>query len=579
MNSLSVGDIYLNLNNWINNLKNEKNLLLYLESIIKYDNNNLSANDIQTILFKIKQLKKNLISVKKQIEEFSVIYNDYNIKNKDFDLEEIINQKIKILNEKYNNILFNNKSFIIKYPILIDFRKDFLANQLNDLSKRKINKENIKTLSLINFKIKSNSFANNKIKKINNFNNNKKGIKIDILKNKIKNIQINFEQPQLDTIDHNSTNFDNNNCITPSNKYYNDFKNNSFLKNETNLNLFNEISNSNSREKKIDLSKQQSFLKIEHQKNLSNNNFNIHNSTNNSRINLNIINHNHHEHKNNKKIIPNNYNNKNKDMEINKKLKINPIIEELKSKGIKRSKNKKTLNFPLKNILFEKTFQNKKKFRKLKPDIISKDKNNITISNQIVRNNIIKDYFKNLYSNQYSHQKRANSDFFLNPIKNNIIYSRTNNNSLNTTNINEHKLPDFSFDNINKIDLNKNNKIKRKKGKVNVRNRTFQIYNENYSLGIATIPNRIVTLDNNNNSKNKEFNNKIISDSDIIINIQKENKNLKKVVYELKKEIENIKLICQNLNKKVLTLEEKNEVLKKENSTILKLLNRNKKDI
>ena len=598
INPLALGDIYLNLNNMINDLINEENMLAYLESSIKLENS-LPQNDIQLMLFKLKQLKSNLIIIKKKIKDFSIINNDYiNNVNNNYEQDEIINKKLQILKEEYKNALLNNKSFIIKFPILISFRENFLAGQLDSLSKQKINKGKNRTLSLINFKIKNNNSFNNIKNNIlternvnSNLNNEKKRIKIDILKNKIKNIQINFENAQMETKINNTTSYKNSD--TPINKNIPEFN---YLKNEinTNPNLLSEVNCSSSRERLLYMSEQNSFLKKDNRNILSNPNFHIHNSSNNSSINLNIINHNNGNRINN--IIPNNYNIKNRNnykinsLENYKKLNTNPNLQEIRHKVIKTSNNKKTFNFPLKNILFDKNSQIKLKFKKLKSKAIKEKNdynNNILKSHQIKQKRNINSFTKILYSKPFVIGKRSNSEYLLKPLKTEIASSKTNNNSLNVTyNLNDNNITGLSLENLNtnNNEFNKNTVQLRKK-KLNIRNRTLQILNDNSSIrGMITsnknisfnknlISNNKTEFKNSNNNNNKE---KLVIDYDTFMKVQEENKKLKKDISNLKNEIESIKLICQKLNIKVTNLEEQNKFIKKENGTIMKLLKINK---
>ena len=597
INPLALGDIYLNLNNMINDLINEENMLAYLESSVKLENN-LPQNDIQLMLFKLKQLRNNLIIIKKKIKNFSINNNEYiNNVNNNYKQDEIVKEKLQILKEEYMNALFNNKSFIIKFPILISFRENFLSGQLDSLSKQKINKGKNRTLSLINFKIKNNNSFNNIKNNIlternvnSNLNNEKKRIKIDILKNKIKNIQINFENAQMETKINNTTNYKNNE--NPINKNLTEFN---YLKNEinTNPNLLSELNCSSSRERLRYMSEQNSFLKKENRNILSNPNFHIHNSSNNSSINLNIINHNNGNRINN--IIPNNYNIKNRNnckinsLENYKKLNTNPNIQDMRHKVIKTSNNKKTFNFPLKNILFHKNSQIKLNFKKLKSKAIKQKNdynNNILKSHQIKDNKNINSFTKILYSKPFNIGKRSNSEYLLKPIKTDMPSSKTNNNSLNVTyNLNDNNITGFSLENLNtnNIEYDKN-AVQLRKKKVNIRNRTLQILNDNSSIrGMITsnknisfnknLISNIKTEFKNSNNNNKE---KLNIDYDTFLRTQEENKKLKKDINNLKNEIESIKLICQKLNIKIINLEEQNKFIKKENATIMKLLKINK---
>ena len=597
INPLALGDIYLNLNNMINDLINEENMLAYLESSVKLENN-LPQNDIQLMLFKLKQLRNNLIIIKKKIKNFSINNNEYiNNVNNNYKQDEIVNEKLHILKEEYMNALFNNKSFIIKFPILINFRENFLSGQLDSLSKQKINKGKNRTLSLINFKIKNNNSFNNiknntlTERNVNsNLNNEKKRIKIDILKNKIKNIQINFENAQMETKINNTTSYKNNE--NPINKNLTEFN---YLKNEinTNPNLLSELNCSSSRERLRYMSEQNSFLKKENRNILSNPNFHIHNSSNNSSINLNIINHNNGNRINN--IIPNNFNIKNRNnckinsLENYKKLNTNPNIQDMRHKVIKTSNNKKTFNFPLKNILFHKNSQIKLNFKKLKSNAIKQKNdynNNILKSHQIKHNKNINSFTKILYSKPFNIGKRSNSEYLLKPIKTDMPSSKTNNNSLNVTyNLNDNNITGFSLENLNtnNIEYDKN-AVQLRKKKVNIRNRTLQILNDNSSIrGMITsnknisfnknlISNIKTEFKNSNNNNKEKFN----VDYDTFLRTQEENKKLKKDINNLKNEIESIKLICQKLNIKIINLEEQNKFIKKENATIMKLLKINK---
>ena len=590
VNPLALGDIYLNLNNMINDLINEENMLMYLESSLKLQNN-LPQNDIKSMLFKLKQLKGNLIIIKKKIKDFSINQNNHiNNVNNNFEQDKIVNEKLEILKEEFQSALFNNKSFIIKFPILINLRENFLVSQLDNISKQKIKKGKNRTLSFINFKIKNNN-SNNNIKNnilteanINsNLDNDKKRIKIDILKNKIKNIQINFENVQMDSKINNTTSCKNSG--TPINKNLTEFN---YLKNEidTNPNLLSQVYSSSSRGRLVYISEQNSFLKKENKSILSNPNFHIHNSSNNSSINLNIINHNNGNRINN--IIPNNYNIKNRNnciinsLENYKNLKTNPNMQEIRHKVIKSSNNKKTFNFSLKNILFDK----KLKFQKMKANVIKeKDvkENNILKSHQMNHNKNTKSFTKILYSKPFNIGKRSNSEYILKPLQTDIISSKTNNNSLNVTyNINDNNITGFSLDNLNTNNIEFNKDILQlKKKKVNNRNKTLQIFNDNSSIRgmITSIKN--ISFNKNKMSHNKtEFKNnnkeKLVVDYDTFLKTKEENEKLKREINHLKNEIENIKLICQQLNIKVSNLEEQNKFIKKENGAIMKLLKINK---
>ena len=590
VNPLALGDIYLNLNNMINDLINEENMLMYLESSLKLQNN-LPQNDIKSMLFKLKQLKGNLIIIKKKIKDFSINQNNHiNNVNNNFEQDKIVNEKLEILKEEFQSALFNNKSFIIKFPILINLRENFLVSQLDNISKQKIKKGKNRTLSFINFKIKNNNSYNNIKNNIlteaninSNLDNDKKRIKIDILKNKIKNIQINFENAQMDSKINNTTSCKNSG--TPINKNLTEFN---YLKNEidTNPNLLSQVYSSSSRGRLVYISEQNSFLKKENKSILSNPNFHIHNSSNNSSINLNIINHNNGNRINN--IIPNNYSIKNRNnciinsLENYKNLKTNPNMQEIRHKVIKSSNNKKTFNFSLKNILFDK----KLKFQKMKANVIKeKDvkENNILKSHQMNHNKNAKSFTKILYSKPFNIGKRSNSEYILKPLQTDIISSKTNNNSLNVTyNINDNNITGFSLDNLNTNNIEFNKDILQlKKKKVNNRNKTLQIFNDNSSIRgmITSIKN--ISFNKNKMSHNKtEFKNnnkeKLVVDYDTFLKTKEENEKLKREINHLKNEIENIKLICQQLNIKVSNLEEQNKFIKKENGAIMKLLKINK---
>jgi len=575
----------------IKDLINEENMLTYLESSLKLQNN-LPQNDIKSMILKLKQLKSNLIIIKKKIKDFSINKNAHIINgNNNYEQDEIVNQKLEILEEEFQNALFNNKSFIIKFPILINFRENFLAEQLDSMSKQKIDKGKNRTLSLIDFKIKNNysfnNIKNNIITETNinsNRNNDKKGIKIDILKEKIKNIQINFENAQMDTKINNTTSYKNT-TGTPINKNITEFN---YHKNDisSNPNLLNEVYSSSSRGWLAYISEQNSFLKKEDKNVLSNLNFDIYHSSNNSCINLNIINHNNGNRIDN--IIPNNYNIKNRNkrqinsLENIKKIKINPNMKDIRHKVLKYSNNKKFLNFPLKNILFDK----KSKIKKLKYNILKGKevyKNNIIKYNQINQNKNTNAFTRILYSKPVNIGKRSNSEYLIKPLKTDIISSKTNNNSLNATyNLNDNNITGFSLDNLNTNNINFKNKPQLKKKKVNIRNKTSQIFNENSSIRRMIDSNKNISINKNmfihnkTEFKNNNYKEKLIVDSDTFLKTQEENKKLKKEINNLKNEIESIKLICQQLNIKISSLEEQNKYIKKENGTTIKLLKINK---
>ena len=241
LNLLKLGDIYKTLNDSINNLQNDINLLNYLEISITSDKqqNNISQTQIQPIVFKLQKLKMESINLQKHFEDLSLNYNIINRnKNNLIGKDELIIKAIKTLNEKYKKILLKIKSFIIKSPVLIDLREEYLKTQLDNLSYQNNKKKSInKTLSISNFKNKNvnifgnykNNLVSNRNISINDFlNANGKKIKIDILKNKIKSIQINFDGSQLETNDKNSYMYDKS-CI-PSSNIYDDLTFKSFTK-------------------------------------------------------------------------------------------------------------------------------------------------------------------------------------------------------------------------------------------------------------------------------------------------------------------------------------------------------------
>ena len=334
------------------------------------------------------------------------------------------------------------------------------------------------------------------------------------------------------------------------------------------------MNNLNSRERLLNISRKKSFQK-ENDNIISNQNFHINKSYKSSSINLNIINDNQ-ENMNNlsniskfRKIIPNNYPNSKKKINSIKnyiKLNTNPNNQDLKIKEIKSTKNNKTLNFSIKNILFDQKNQKKIIFKKLKPNMVLKD-NTPKSYKPIQTNNTI------FYSKPLNYSKRSKSEYLLKPIKN-------NNNFLNLNN-NENYLRGFSFDNLsfNKIKKqNKNTNIIIKKSKPKIRNRTINIFNDNLNEEFDGVINKNKSfsmaykkLSNNNNLSNK------VIDYSIIVKTQYENKELKNEINHLKKEIENFKYIFQNLSSRVSKLEEENEILKKKNGEIIKLLIMNKK--
>jgi hypothetical protein len=362
----------------------------------------------------------------------------------------------------------------------------------------------------------------------------------------------------METKINNTTSYKNNE--NPINKNLTEFN---YLKNEinTNPNLLSELNCSSSRERLRYMSEQNSFLKKENRNILSNPNFHIHNSSNNSSINLNIINHNNGNRINN--IIPNNYNIKNRNnckinsLENYKKLNTNPNIQDMRHKVIKTSNNKKTFNFPLKNILFHKNSQIKLNFKKLKSNAIKQKNdynNNILKSHQIKDNKNINSFTKILYSKPFNIGKRSNSEYLLKPIKTDMPSSKTNNNSLNVTyNLNDNNITGFSLDNLNmnNIEFNKD-ALQLKKKRVNIRNKTFQIFNENSSIRGMVTSNKNISFNKNMISHNKtEFKNnnkeKLVVDYDTFLKTQEENKKLKKEINHLKNEIENIKLIKKKM--------------------------------
>ena len=337
MNQLSPAEIILNLSQWLNNLKKEIDLLNYIESYAKNDKMKLNKNEKQIILFKLKKLKKDTININKQIEDFSIRYNNFNDykKNENINIleeDDTVNFTVIDLNKKYKNIIYIIKSFIIKYPKLFELKEKYLNHKSFIKENKKINKastitniknKNIKREDDIN---KKNILSERNLKTNKDYflDNIERRIKINKLKDKIKNIQINFDKAQFNT-NELSYNFFDKNFITPSNKNEHGLKNNSFIKNESSKsNMLNNMNILNSRERLLNISRKKSFQK-ENGNIISNQNFHINKSCKSSSINLNIINDNQ-ENMNNlsniskfSKIIPNNYPNSKK--KINSKIK------------------------------------------------------------------------------------------------------------------------------------------------------------------------------------------------------------------------------------------------------------------
>ena len=631
LNLLKLGDIYKTLNDSINNLQNDINLLNYLEISITSDKqqNNISQTQIQTIVFKLQKLKMESTNLQKHFEDLSLNYNIINRnKNNLIGKDELIIKAIKTLNEKYKKILLKIKSFIIKSPVLIDLREDYLKTQLDNLSYQNNKKKGInKTLSISNFKNKNvnifgnykNNLISNRNISINDFiNSNAKKIKIDILKNKIKSIQINFDGSQLDTNDKNSCVYDKS-SISPSNIYDNlTFK--SFAKNEINTKIINNLNTSTSREKLLFIPKTQSFIKntnhkiqkiATNQSQYKNQTFHINKSCNNSSINLSVINHKHKKKKiinNVNKVIPNNYRRKpqiNSLENTKNNANSNSNTQNCRHKGKNIIKNNKSFNFAIKSILFDTKLNKRLQYKKIKPNILIKEKikdkekekifsgtttpayqvcqgpginksNNNIKTNNININNI-------LYTKPIQNEKRrSNSEYLLNSIKNDIKYSKSNNNSLKNHN---KKLRGFSLDNLswNKLEIQhlETNVAKRKRPLI--RNRAINVLYDNSLNGASTAPNRNFSYNNvgNQNNSNNMNNYKIgyenaknIDNDNIIINYEtfmntrEENKKLKTEVISLKKEIERLKYMYQDLSFKVSNLEEQNEKLRKENHSI-----------
>ena len=619
INQLSLPEILLTINNWQNILQNEINLLAYLESSINREKYNLQKNEKQIISFTIKKLKLDSININKQIEEFSINYSNFNnykkIKNNHLEDDEMVKYALKELDEKYNNIIIKNRSFIDKYPFLKDLREKFVNSQKFSFSQKNVNKKKNKSLSIKIKNTKSvsniNKFSILPEKRINsnsngneniNLDDNTRKLRIDLLKEKIKKIQINIGQGKTNENERTLT-FNDKEWNTPSNKYINELKYNSFINNDSKVkyNILNGLTNSTSKEK-LCITKKESSIKSANQKIISNQNFLIQNSCNSS-INLNI-NHNQNNKNNinnlNNKIIPNNYRNKITNqtnfLENNQKLNTNPNLTDFQIKAIKSFRNNKTFNFPLKNILLEQKNKKKLKFKKIKSNIIlkEKDKENFKYSNNsnntpkcqeiagLKNNNLNSNNGKILYTKSLRNGKRSNSEYFLRPLRSETFY-RNNNNSFN---YNDNKLRGISFDNLNLNKFEIQNKITNfiNKKKAKIRNRAINVFNDNETNKIIT-PNRNMSfsfankkLRNYNlfeNEKNS-YNDNLLFDYELIKNTIEENKKLNNEIYFLKKEIENIRFICQKLSSKVTNLEDENEILKKENKAILKLLNINK---
>ena len=596
MNHISLGEIFSIITTWITNLKNELNKLNYIETSLKKEKDKtIQPKDKQIPLFKLKKLIIETINIKKQIEDFSNKYKNYtNYKNNNantnidqIEKDEMVKYTLKDLNDKNQNILMKIKEFVHKFPLLKNYMDNF-CNQKMSLSERDVKKEKHKSLIISNVKV--NKSKNNGNDKFNYYflDNQEKKIKKDELKKKVKNIHLAGENEIKEMI----FNINDKSYITPSNKYIKKYYN-SFINNEpnSNTNLLKDPSNyninSNPSENIFKL-KKMSFIKNRNEKNtneniISNQNFHIHNSCNNSRINLNIINNNNssiNKNINKNKIIPNNYKQKNQkqhskansnSIEADKNMNENQIIDN-QDTNPKKTKNSNILNFPLKNILFDqKNLKKQKKvikFKKLKANLINL---NCPSSNSraIGLTNLLNTSNKKIYTKPLNKDSRNNSEYFLKPIKSEMIIHR---NKI----INGNSLRGFSLDNLNLKNFeiqNKNTNIIKKR-KAKIRNRTINIFNDNESV-IVTTPNRNMSF----SFANKNIiNNKNIKHfyTEYDFDIREENIRLKKEIFILKKEMQSIRVFCNNLKDKISRLEEQNDILKKENKAILKFL-KNKK--
>ena len=253
---------------------------------------------------------------------------------------------------------------------------------------------------------------------------------------------------------------------------------------------------------------------------------------------------------------------------MDKKLSTNPNIN-IQDIHNKKLKNNKIINFPLKNILFEqKNAKNQKnmiKFKKIKSNFINLNYQNSS-PRCIGMNNLINSNNKILFTKQLNNEKRSNSEYFVKPIKSEMIIHRNND-------VNENYLRGFSL-NLQKFEIQNKNTNIIKKRKAKIRNRAINIFNDKESVVVKT-PNRNLSF-SFANKKAINNNNKILLDSETDYDIKEENKKLKKEIYLLKKETETIRFFCYNLKEKMNQLEEQNDILKKENKIILKLLNNKK---
>ena len=600
MNHISLGEIFSIISTWITSLKNELNKLNYIETSLKKEKDkNIQPKDKQIPLYKLKKLIIETINIKKQIEDFSNKYKNYtNYKNNNantnidqIEKDEMVKYTLKDLNNKNQNILMKIKEFVDKFPLLKNYMDNF-CNQKMSLSERDIKKERHKSFIISNIKVNKIKYNGNGNDKFNYdfLDSQEKKIKKDALKKKINNIHLTGENEIKEMI----INFnDDKSYITPSNKYIKEFCFNNFISNEPNstTNLLKDSSNNNinsNPSENIFKSKKISFIKNRNENNtneniISNQNFHIHNSCNNSSINLNIINNNSNntnKNINKNKIIPNNYKQKNQpqqskvnsnSIEAHKNMNKNQNIE-IQDINHKKSKNSNILNFPLKNILLDqKNLKKQKKvikFKKLKANLINI---NYPSSNPraIGLNNLLNTSNKKIYNRPLNKENRNNSEYFLKPIKSEVIIHR---NKI----MNENSLRGFSLDNLNlkNFDIQNKNTNIIKKRKAKIRNRTINIFNDNESV-IVTTPNRNMSFSfaNKNAINNKNIKH-FYTEHDF--DIREENIKLKKEIFILKKEMESIRIFCNNLKDKISRLEEQNDILKKENKAILKFL-KNKK--
>ena len=574
--------------NWKQKLNYYLNFFTFCLSYLNTNNEyEQKITNKSIFLMNIVQLKKELLEFNDQLNDFSNILQNNNIKIFTYENEIIIKNKYTKFNDIYDTLIKKAQNLCRSEPLLSDLKDEFI-----------INNQNVTTYS---------QSSKNKNKKISSMTNLKMSIK---------------------SINNNSNVYSGSNIINSNTKLFSDelSGDNSGKTERLTHNYCDSISLFHkSKNKLVRINNNINFTDHKNDNNEINNHLTLKNSNSTDKIVLNTK-------KTGKNILcfkkPNNLNkyirqntNTNKKNKINKKLIystvkntstiINISKKDESKQNISRNNARNFFDFSIKKICKDQKNLNKnlkkcnysvqgKSFNKLKiltqspqteylntshsPDafykVMNKFQNNNKYSIKPVNHSMnqrtsnMSGYKKNLADNHKSILINRNT-FCNNDIFSNNTFCTLNNSKFltNNENINSEFYSNVKIGGNNLI----NDKGYKKKwtGK---KNRTINILNSFSSIGnyySKGISNSIVFNSVNNDKLKKIEGNNHKNNIPICPNckaIEKENNKLKNQVNSMKIEMNNLNIIFQNLSMKLSNLEEQNSVLKKQNDQITRIL-------